>query len=263
MAELNGRVAIVTGGGRGLGLASARLLAQRGAKVAVLGHDGDMVTGAVADLLAEGLEAMPVVADIGAEAEVAAGVKAVGDVWGTVDILVNNAAIQPYGTALTTTAAEWDQILGVNLKGAFLACKNVLPYMIAQGRGSIINVASVQGTANQTRVAAYVTSKGGLMALSRSLAVDFGRNGIRANTVSPGCIDAPMTRFAAEVNAPGRVDAQILHWGGAQPLGRVGRPEEIAEMVAFLASDRASFCSGAEFRVDGGLLAQLGVALPE
>ena len=102
-----------------------------------------------------------------------------------------------------------------------------------------------------------------MLALTRSIAVDFGRDGIRANAVCPGCIDAPMTRFSAAQTAPGREEETIRQWGTAQPLGRVGKPEEVAEVVAFLASDRASFCSGAEFKVDGGLMATLGVTLPD
>src|ERR1700722_17602813 len=110
---------------------------------------------------------------------------------------------------------------------------------------------------------APATSKGGMLALTRSIAVDFGIAGIRANAVCPGCIDAPMTRFAAAETAPGREEEIIREWGKAQPLGRVGQPEEVAEVVAFLASDRASFCSGGEFKVDGGLMARLGVVLPD
>jgi len=136
--------------------------------------------------------------------------------------------------------------------------------MRASGGGAIVNIASVQGIATQNRVAAYSTSKGGLLALTRAMAVDHATDGIRVNAVCPGCIDAPMTRMSAQQTAaPGGEEALLESWGRSQPLGRMGRPEEVAEVVAFLASDRASFCTGAEFRVDGGLLAKLGVVLPE
>jgi NAD(P)-dependent dehydrogenase (short-subunit alcohol dehydrogenase family) len=154
--------------------------------------------------------------------------------------------------------------MSVNLRGAYLASHFVVPHMRASGGGAIVNIASVQGIATQNRVAAYSTSKGGLLALTRAMAVDHASDGIRVNAVCPGCIDAPMTRMsAAETAAPGGEEALLESWGRSQPLGRMGRPEEVAEVVAFLASDRASFCTGAEFRVDGGLLAKLGVVLPE
>jgi NAD(P)-dependent dehydrogenase (short-subunit alcohol dehydrogenase family) len=263
VSEFAGKSAVITGGGRGIGLACARLIAQRSGSVVLLGHDQEMVESAAAELRAEGLAATAIVADISVEAEVAAALARAEVVMGAVDILVNNAAIQPYGTVQSMDSRQWDRVMAVNLRGAYLACHHALPGMVARGRGSIVNIASVQALANQARVAAYATSKAGMLALTRSIAVDFGRAGIRANTVCPGCIDAPMTRFAAGEVAPGDEEGMIRRWGSAQPLGRVGRPEEVAEVVAFLASDRASFCSGAEFKVDGGLMASLGVALPD
>ncbi len=263
MSEFQGKGAIVTGGGRGIGLACAKLMAERGASVVIIGRDEPMMEASTAKLRAEGLCVTGLIGDVSVEEEVAEAIQKAEQILGNIDILVNNAAIQPYGTVATMSPGDWDSVIGINLRGVYLACHYVLPHMVKRGRGSIVNMSSVQAIANQARVAAYATSKGGMMALTRSIAIDFGRAGIRANAVCPGCIDAPMTHFSASETAPGREVDMIRQWGESQPLGRVGRPEEVAEMVAFLASDRSSFCSGAEYKVDGGLLASLGVALPE
>lgn len=263
--ELEGRSAIITGGATGIGLATAKLMARQGATIGILGHLANDVAAAVDALRADGATALGLVANVADEGEVAAAfAKADQALADPLRILVCNAAIQPYGTVETLSAQLWDEVLGVNLRGAFLASHCAIPLMRKAGGGSVIHVSSVQGSATQDRVAAYSTSKGAMHALTRAMAVDHARDGIRVNSVSPGCIDAPMTQFSARMNAPpGEDRALIAHWGKAQPLGRVGEPEEVAEMIAFLASDRASFCTGSDYRVDGGLMAKIGVVLPE
>jgi NAD(P)-dependent dehydrogenase (short-subunit alcohol dehydrogenase family) len=261
MTEFLGKTAIITGGATGIGLATARLLAARGARVGILGHEASAVAAACDAI---GAAAFPLVADVADPLALEAAFVRFDGLGLTLTTLVCSAGIQPYGTVETLPVAVWDQVIDVNLRGAFLAGKHAIPRMRAGGGGSIVLVASVQASATQNNVAAYSTSKGGMLALTRAMAVDHAVDGIRVNTVSPGCIDAPMTRFAASQNAaPGGEQALIDSWGRAQPLGRVGQPEEVAEVIAFLASDRASFCTAAEFRVDGGLLAKLGVALPD
>lgn len=264
MPELDGKTAIITGGATGIGLAAARLMAQRGARVALLGHEPDSVDRATEDLQKEGLSAIGLVADVSDPAAMEAAFAAFDRVHSNLSVLVTSAGIQPFGTVETMPPEQWQQVLSVNLGGAYLASRFAVPRMRASGGGSVVHVASVQGTATQVRVAAYSSSKGAMLALTRAMSLDHAADGIRVNSVSPGCIDAPMTQFSArESAAPGQDRAMIETWGKAQPLGRVGYPEEVAEMIAFLASDRASFCTGADFRVDGGLLAKLGVALPD
>lgn len=263
MKDLHGKTALVTGGATGIGLAAGHLMAERGARVALLGPDAGQLDEAIALLRAHGLDGQALLADVRDDAAMASAFATIEAQHGSLSILVCNAAIQPYGTVETMPPAAWDSVIDINLRGAYLASHLAIPLMKKHG-GSIIHVTSVQGSATQERVAAYTTSKGGLLALTRAMAVDHARDGIRVNAVSPGCIDAPMTHFAARENAAaGQERAMIASWGKMQPLGRVGLPHEVAEMIAFLASDKASFCTGSEYRVDGGLLAKLGVVLPD
>lgn len=262
--ELNGKAVIVTGGATGIGLATARLLASRGASVAILGHEADAVDAAVAELRGEGLNSAGLVADVSNEGDMQRAFEQFEIEVGALFGLVCSAGIQPYGTVESMDAASWDRVISVNLRGTYLASHFAVPAMRRAGGGSIVLLASVQGAATQQRVAAYTATKGAILALTRAMAVDHAPDGIRVNSVSPGCIDAPMTQYSARMNAtPDKVDDLIATWGRAQPLGRVGQSSEVAEMIGFLISDRASFCTGSDYRVDGGILAKLGVALPE
>jgi NAD(P)-dependent dehydrogenase (short-subunit alcohol dehydrogenase family) len=183
---------------------------------------------------------------------------------GRLDIIVNSAAIQPYGTVETMSEADWDRVMAINLKGIYLTGHFGISLMKANDGGAIVNVASVQGIACQTNVAAYVASKGAVLALTRAMALDHARDGIRVNAVCPGSVDTPLLRFAAAENKGAKTEEEVIkQWGLAHPVGRVGRPEEVGAMIAFLCGPDAGFCTGAEFKVDGGLLAKLGVALPE
>jgi NAD(P)-dependent dehydrogenase (short-subunit alcohol dehydrogenase family) len=260
--ELSGKVAIVTGGATGIGFGSAAALVAGGASVVLFGPDAAALDRAVATLGAGA--AAGVVGDVSRSADVERLVGATLDRFGGIDIIVNSAAVQPYGTVETMSEDDWDRTLAINLKGTYLTAHHAIPHMRNRGGGAIVNIASVQGIACQTNVAAYVASKGGLLALTRAMALDHAKDGIRVNAVCPGSIDTPMLRFAASENLDGHTEDEVIaSWGAAHPIGRVGLPEDVGNMVAFLASSRASFCTGGEYKVDGGLLAKIGVVLPD
>jgi NAD(P)-dependent dehydrogenase (short-subunit alcohol dehydrogenase family) len=254
------KVAIVTGGGSGIGLAAARALASEGTLVVLFGLDRAMLSRAVQMLHGEGLNAHAVVGDVSSSVSVNALIEGVRARFHRIDILVNSAAIQPYGTVETTSEADWDRVLAVNLKGIYLSAHYAIPVMRVNEGGVIVNVASVQGIACQENVAAYVASKGGVLALTRAMALDHAKDGIRVNAVCPGTIDTPMLRAcAADNKGTGTEDDVINRWGLAHPIGRIGKSEEVGALIAFLCGPKAGFCTGAEFKVDGGLLAKLNV----
>jgi NAD(P)-dependent dehydrogenase (short-subunit alcohol dehydrogenase family) len=248
----DGKVAIVTGGASGIGGACVELLAARGARVAVLD-----VSEAVGPAVGQAVQgALSLRVDVADAAQVTAAIDDVRERWGRIDILVASAGIQRYGTATTTTEEEWARVLDVNLTGAWHAARACLPHMTRGG--SIVNVASVQGLATQRNVCAYTVSKHALIGLTRSIAVDYAAAGIRANAVCPGSVDTPMLRWTASLDPePSSVfDAcRAMH-----PLGRIAEPAEIAEVICFLAHERASFVTGSVYTVDGGLLSLLGGA---
>ncbi|GII58952.1 3-oxoacyl-ACP reductase [Planotetraspora thailandica] len=246
MQRLQDRVAVITGAGSGIGLATARRFAQEGAKIVAV--DLDEVAGAKA---AGELGGLFVKADVANEDDVVRMYQTAFDTFGSIDIAFNNAGISPPDddSILDTGIDAWRRVQEVNLTSVYLCCKHVLPYMRRQGKGSIINTASfvaVMGSA--TSQISYTASKGGVLAMSRELGVQFAREGIRVNALCPGPVDTPLLQelFAKD---PERAQRRLVH----VPIGRFARAEEIAAAVAFLASDDASFITASEFLVDGGI----------
>ncbi|MEV6963524.1 SDR family oxidoreductase [Hamadaea sp. NPDC051192] len=252
MSEFAGKTAVVTGGSMGIGEAVVSHLSAEGASVVYCGVgttvDTDSVVGR--DL------------DVRSPADMRALVELAVSRFGGVDILVTSAGIQRYGTVEETSAELWDEVLAVNLTGVFNACQAALPELRKRA-GTIVAVSSVQAFASQQRVAAYATSKAGVNALIKSIALDYAPHGVRANVVCPGSVDTPMLRWAADLfKGTSTVEETVEGWGARHPLGRVARPAEVAEVVAFLAGPRSSFVTGSEYRVDGGLLTVNPASLP-
>ena len=264
MAEFSGKVAIVSGGARGIGRAVARKLAGEGASVVICSDREEQVEETVAALREEGLEVRGVRADVTSSADMKKLMDLASETYGGVDVLVNSAGVQRYGTVVETEEEVWDEVLDANLKGVYLASRYAIPEMRKRGGGAIVNLSSVQAFASQTGVAAYTASKGGINALTRAMALDHAGENIRVNAVCPASVDTPMLRWSADLfKGDKSVEETLEDWGRMHPLGRVARPEEVAEVIAFLASARASFITGGDYKVDGGMLAALGVRLPD
>lgn len=264
MADHDGRVALVTGGSRGIGAAAALELAAQGSAVAVHGRDADESAEVVESIRQQGGRALALAGPIEDDGAVGAAVGKVLAAYGRLDTLVTSAGMQWYGDGVTTSPEEYDRVMAVNVRGVFLAVHHALPALRRSDAGTITIVASVQGTATQANVLAYTTSKGALHAMVRALAVDEAAYSVRANSISPGSVDTPMLRASAARfgdPSPEGIERTLAAWGSAHALGRVGRPDEIAAVIAFLAGPRASFITGSDIRVDGGLLARLAAPL--
>ena len=245
MTNLQGRIALVTGASQGIGRACAIALAQAGATVALAARNEGKLAEAVAEIEAAGGQAAAFGLDLASEESIKASAKAVLERFGKVEILVNNAGITRDGLMMAMTRADWDNVLGTNLTGAFLLTQAVLRPMLKNRWGRIINISSVVGRTGQAGQVNYAASKAGLIGMTRSLAREVASRGITVNAVAPGYIETPMTAVLNETQRAAMM-AQI-------PLGRAGTDAEIAQAVAFLASDAAGYITGHVLDVNGGM----------
>jgi NAD(P)-dependent dehydrogenase (short-subunit alcohol dehydrogenase family) len=248
--RLQHKVAIITGAGSGIGAACARLFAREGANVVLVGRRQERLERVAGEI---GTSALVVPADVSRSEDVARVIERAAKECGGVHILVNNAAVLLPGTAESLTQREWDETFNTNVRGVWLISKEVAPHMRRAGGGSIVNIASVVGLIGARNRAAYGASKGAVIALTKCMAMDFGPDKIRVNCICPGIVETEMVvDFINKAPDPDAARKQRLE---VHPIGRFGKPEDIANCVVYLASDESSWVTGAAFPVDGGYIA--------
>ncbi|RXT51231.1 short-chain dehydrogenase [Bosea sp. Tri-44] len=245
--DFEGKVVIVTGSASGIGRATAGLFARHGASVVVADVDGSAAEKAAGEL---GGRSIGCKVDVSKDSEVRTMVELVADSFGRIDVLVNNAGFGFRGNVVSIAEDDWDRLMSVNLKGVFLCSKHVIPVMAKQGGGAIVNTGSYTAGIGIADRAAYVASKGGVVSLTRAMALDHAADGIRVNCVAPGTIHSPyFDKMFAQAADPAAMKKEL---DDRAPVHRMGRPEEIAEAIVWLASDKASFAVGSTLTVDGG-----------
>ena len=260
VADFIGKIVLVTGTS-GIGRAIALRMARGGAKVAALGiHDASNESLA-ADAATEGLELSTARVDVSEPDEIRLAIDSLVERHGGLDVIVNAAAIHPYGDAVTTSPETFMHCLKVNVGSIHLTAHYGVPLMRKRGDGVIVNLASVQGYNCQAGVAAYVASKGAIHALTRTMALDYARENIRVVSISPASVRTPILALAAVTfdGPDADIEAVFERFGAAHPIGRIAEPEEVAELAAFLASDKAAFITGSDHKIDGGLTAAVAV----
>jgi 2-hydroxycyclohexanecarboxyl-CoA dehydrogenase len=247
--SLVGKNAVVTGGASGIGLATCQRLARDGVGIAIWDIDEAGARRAAGDLVAAGSRAIACKVDVSVRAQVNAALERVHAELGPVQILVNNAGITDFRPFLEITEEGWDRIMSVNLKSMLTCTQAVLPDMLAAGWGRVINISSSSAQAGSARMTAYAASKGGVIAFTKSLALELATQGVTVNNVPPGFVDTPMLRAS---NVPGGIGGGIEEVASKSPMKRPGRPEDVAAACAFLASEEASYITGHTLSVNGG-----------
>ncbi|HBZ18676.1 MAG TPA: NAD(P)-dependent oxidoreductase [Betaproteobacteria bacterium] len=236
------KVVLITGAGTGIGLSTAKRIASEGG-IVVAGILDDTQANAVSDF-------HPIMLDVRDERAWESALESIKSEFGGIDVLVNNAGISPTGTAEETSPELWDEVMAVNLRGSFLGCQKSIPLMRSRGGGAIVNLASINGIRGNRRLVAYAATKGAIISMTMSLALDHAQDNIRVNCICPATIDTEMARgMMAEAPDPALVEKLMIE---KHPIGRIARPEEVAATIAFLASEDASFMTGLAIPVDGG-----------
>jgi NAD(P)-dependent dehydrogenase (short-subunit alcohol dehydrogenase family) len=252
--RLENKVAVVTGGAQGIGQAIVEKFVAEGAKVALLDIDEPRGRATTEALGGEAGSVRFTRCDITREVDVSAAIAGSVEAFGRLDILVNNAGVNTYFDATTMTEDEWEKVFAVDLKGAWLCCKHALPHMRDQGAGAIVNIASIHAFMTTYNQFPYAAAKSGLVGMTRSLALDFGKHQIRVNAICPGWVRTQLVDEWLDLQPEGQAAEQRVL--DQQPLGRMATPMEIANFVAFVASDEASYMTGAALLIDGGLSAR-------
>lgn len=251
--DFNGKVVIVTGGGQGIGRCIAQTFAEKGAKVVIAEIDDEAGLECEGYIRKNGREALFVHTDVALEQDVKNMVSKAAEVYGKIDILINNAGIGSNGTIYTRSMEEWDRVINVNLRGAYVCSKYVAPHMRDNGGGVIINIASTRAFMSEPHTEPYSAAKGGILALTHSLAISLSYDKIRVNSISPGWIEVSEWKKSREAKKPQlREEDHLQH-----PAGRVGKPEDVANACLFLCSEEASFITGTNLIVDGGMTVKM------
>jgi dihydroanticapsin dehydrogenase len=252
--RVEGKACVVTGAGSGIGRAIAERLAEEGGRVVCVDLNAQAVEGVVEGIRSGGGTAQAVTADVSDSAQVDAFVSRCVELYGRIDVLVNNAGVNIPGVLHEVSNTVIDRTLNVNVKGPIYGCRAAIPHMLKQGGGSIVNISSVNGLVSEPFLSVYSASKGAVVMLTRGVALDYARRGIRCNAICPGWVDTPINYAHAEML--GGLQKVYDSIDTFQPIGRPGQPREIAHLALFLASDEASFMTGSIIAADGGMTAQ-------